>query len=274
MNLNAIKYLFHLTLEGEKTSKEIAEESGESIYSISHAMGALHSLNLIEHPEKKPRSWEVNHTFKLILLIEQILLVSKNNSEIKVLLELPSVIKIGTVLQKKANGHTISNIVKNTHISKPTILKVLDEMAALNLLLKKTGKPNLYYVPDTMLSRLFFDICSEITKIIGKRNEKEVSSEQIIKRLNSDNSVLILVQYGSSARGTSDNLSDIDILAVTSDKISRGNILDRYAHKKIDLHVYSKTGFLQLIKTQPDFIKNISTAKVLKGKDLLLAIIQ
>ena len=51
MNLSAIKYLFHLILEGEKTSKEIAKESGGSIYSISHAMGALHSLNLVKHPE-------------------------------------------------------------------------------------------------------------------------------------------------------------------------------------------------------------------------------
>jgi len=273
MKLYIIKYLFHIIFDGEMTSMEIAEESGNSIYSVSHAMGLLHSLKLIKHPEKRPRSWEADHTSGLIKLIEKLLLVSKNDPEIKVLLELPSVIRIGAVLQNTANGFIISNIIESTHISMSTLLKVLNKMVALNLLIKKPGKPHFYYIPNTILSQLFFNICNEIAKIIGKRNEKKVSSQEIIRLLKNDKSVLILVQYGSSARGAGDNLSDIDILAVTHDKISRGNILDRYAHKKIDLHVYSKSGFLQLIKTQPDFIKNISTAKVLKGEEILRVIV-
>lgn len=274
MSLCSIKYLFHLIFEGEKTSREIAEESGSSIFSVSHAMRVLQQLSLVKHPERRPRSWEVNHTKELILILEKLLLISKNNTEIKALLEQPSVVRIGISLNKKEKGLTIPYIIKTTRISKPTVLKVLNKMLALNLLRKKIGKPNLYSVVDTTLSQLFFDACREIAKIIVTKNEKEFSSQEIMRHLRNDDSVLILVHYGSTARGTSDSLSDIDILAVTRDKISRGNILNRYNNKKIDLHVYSKSGFLQLIKTQPDFIKNISTAKVLKGKDILEAIIQ
>lgn len=274
MRLYVLRYLLFLILEGEKTNSELSQDVGGSTSNVSHAMKILHKCGLVKHPEKRPRSWDVIHTNKLILIIEKLLLVSKNNPEIKSLLELPTVIKIGTAIHKKDKGLTIVNIVKAARVSKLSAMKVLDKMTAYNLLRKKTGKPNLYYVPDTILSRLFFDVCCEIGNLLINKKEKEMTSREIIKRLKNDDSVLILIHYGSSARGTVDSLSDIDILAVTRDKISRGNILDCYTHKKVDLHVYSKSGFLQLIKTQPDFIKNISTAKVLKGEDILQAIMQ
>ncbi len=84
--------------------------------------------------------------------------------------------------------------------------------------------------------------------------------------------MLILVHYGSSSRDASDKLSDIDLLAVTQDRISRGDILSRFSHGKIDLSVYSKSGFLQMLKTHPDFISHISKATVLKGKDIFEAV--
>ena len=85
-------------------------------------------------------------------------------------------------------------------------------------------------------------------------------------------SVLILIHYGSSARGKDDRFSDIDLFIVTRDRISRGEILSRYSQKKLDLSVYSKRGFLELLRKQPDFMAHIATANVLKGKDIIEAI--
>lgn len=95
---------------------------------------------------------------------------------------------------------------------------------------------------------------------------------EIIRKIKDDESVLILIHYGSSYRGKDDILSDIDLFVVTRDRISRGEILSRYSQKKLDLSVYSKGGFLELLRKQPDFMAHIATANVLKGKDLIEAI--
>lgn len=119
---------------------------------------------------------------------------------------------------------------------------------------------------------MFFESCGGIANLFVKKIRK-ASPSRIIGEIKKDKSVLILVHYGSSARKEEDELSDVDLLIVTRDRISRGEIISRFSGKKMDLNVYSKSGFLKLLKTQPDFIAHVSTAKVLKGKDILEAVI-
>lgn len=276
MRLYILKYLFLVIFEGEKTSRELADLAGDRIYNTSHAMSILQRLGLVRHPQNRIRSWEIIPTIKLNLLLEKLLFISKNDKEIKRLLEQPAVIKISGNIYKNRRGRVISSLGESTGISKRTVMRVLNKLVELNLLKKTAGKPYTFYVPNATSAQVFFETCSRIENLFRSKSKKElsISPAQVIKKMTKDNSVLILIHYGSSSRGKADSLSDIDVLAVTHDKISRGNILDRYAHKKVDLNVYSKSGFLQLIKTQPDFIKNISTAKVLKGEDILMAIMQ
>ncbi|MEW6108981.1 MAG: nucleotidyltransferase domain-containing protein [Nitrospirota bacterium] len=276
MRLYALKYLFLLIFEGEKTSRELAELAGDRIYNTSHAMSILQNLGLVRHPQNRLRSWEIIPTIKLNLLLEKLLLISKNDKEIKRLLEQPAVIKIGSNIYKNKRGRSISSLVESAGISKRTVMRVLNKLVELNLLKKTGGKPHAFHVSNTTSAQVFFEACGRIENLFRSKARKQVpvSPAQAIKEMAKDNSVLILIHYGSSSRGKADNLSDIDVLAVTRDKISRGDILHRYSHKKLDLNVYSKRGFLQLIKTQPDFIRNISTARVLKGDDILKAIMQ
>jgi len=250
--------------------------AGDRTYNTSHAMSILRNLGLVSHPQNRIRSWEIIPAIKLNLLLEKLLLISKNDKEIKRLLEQPAVIKISSNIYKNRRGRVISSLVESTGISKRTVIGVLNKLVELNLLNKTAGKPHTFHVPNVTLSQVFFETCSRIENLFRNKARKQLSLSpaQAIKEMTKDNSVLILIHYGSSSRGKADNLSDIDILAVTRDKISRGDILDRYAHKKLDLNIYSKSGFLQLIKTQPDFVRNIATARVLKGEDILKAIMQ
>ncbi len=104
--------------------------------------------------------------------------------------------------------------------------------------------------------------------------KKKLSLKEIIRKIKDNASVLILIHYGSSYRGTDDEFSDIDLFIVTRDRISRGEIISEYSQKKLDLSVYSKEGFLKLITKQPDFITHISKSNVLKGNDILEAVIE
>ena len=275
MNLYVIKYLLFLIFEGEKTTRELSQELGRSIYNASHAMGKLFELGLVKHPDNRLRSWVANLSNSTVLLLEKLLLVSKNDKNIKNLLALPSGIYVGAQFYKDKKPVTVHTLTELTGVSRISVMKVLKKMVFLNLLKKGSGKPPLYYLFDTMLSHLFFKSCSEITMVFSKKQtEKKFSVRNIIQNLLNDESVLILVHYGSSIREKDDKFSDIDLFVVTRDRISRGEILTQYSHKKIDISVYSKNGFLELLMTQPDFVANIASGKILKGEDILKAIIE
>lgn len=269
MGLFIIKYLIYLISEGEKTSSEIADELRDSIYNVSHAMSMLYRFGLITHPSKRVRSWVLNSSNELVRLIEKLVFVSKNDPEVKQLLSQKSIILIGSEFYNNKAGITIKILIDSTKLSKVTIIKSLKKLKILKLI-KKAGKSN-NYPSQTNSAGIFFNVCFLIRGLFNKNIE--LSLLEIIEQLKNDNSVLVLVHYGSSARGTIDEFSDIDIFVVTRDKISRGDIISKYSNKKIDLNVYSKKGFLELLKSQPDFIRNLSMSKVLKGKDILEAVI-
>ncbi|MCF6148681.1 MAG: hypothetical protein E3K37_08475 [Candidatus Kuenenia sp.] len=273
MNLFIIRYLFHLVFEGEKTNSELSKEVGGTISNVSHAMHRLYALDLVKHPEGRARSWIADHTKTPIKIIEEMLFIAKNDIEIKKLFLLPSVLRISSLFCKNKR-ESISGLNKKTGMSKITIMKSLNILIQNSILIKKVGNPNHYFLADTNLADAFVKSCSEILAVFTKDQKKEATPKKIIEGLKKDNNVLILIHYGSSAKGTSDSLSDIDLLAVTHDKTGRGEVLTKYSHKHIDLNVYSKNGFLRLLKNQPDFIRSIAGAKILKGKNIFEAVIQ
>jgi len=257
MNLYILKYLFLLILEGEMTSKELAEKLGEPPYNASHAMSILHKLGVINHPENRVRSWIVDSSNPLVLTMEKLLIISKNDFKIRNLFRFPSVILIGSWFFINKTGTTINEIVKKTGLSRAHVMKALDKMSSENIINKKISKPNNYYPYNTLLSRLFFQVSHDVLNLFSIRNDKKLSLTEVIRKIKDDESVLILIHYGSSARGKDDRFSDIDLFIVTRDRISRGEILSQYSHKKLDLSVYSKGGFFELLRTQPDFIAHI-----------------
>ena len=91
--------------------------------------------------------------------------------------------------------------------------------------------------------------------------------KKLIIEIQQEDSVLIMLQYGSSLQ-PGKKARDIDLLVVTRDRFSRGEFLSRFQHDKLDLNVFSKRGFLELIEARPEFIHSIATGKVLKGKGI------
>ena len=273
MNLFIFKYLFLLILEGEMTSMEMSEKLGCSLYNASHAAGILLKLGLVKHPEKRIRSWVAESTNALVLDIEELILVSKNDEEVRNLLSIPSVISIGTWFHKNKKETTINDLTESTGLSRVSVIKVLKRMTSLKLISRKIGKPNRYYPSSTLLAQLFFKISNHIMNLFTDKKAEKESPQGIINKIKNHESVLILIHYGSSARGKTDRLSDIDLFVVTRDNITRGEILSEYSRDNIDLTVYSKAGFLDFLEKHPDFAAHLATAKILKGKDIFEAVI-
>jgi hypothetical protein len=236
-------------------------------------MGELYHLGIVRHPAQRPRSWIVNTTDPLVINLEKLFLISKNNPGIQALFTLPSGLRIGSQIEKDKKA-TINGLIGSTSLSKVSVINTLKRMIAINLIRKKTGKPNFYFPLDTLKAQLFFKLCVDLINLWGTKKNRALPVPELIKKIKNDDSVLILIHFGSSSRATADKFSDVDLFAVTRDKISRGEFLSRYSQKNIDLSVYSKGGFLKLITSQPDFLANIATAKILKGKDIFEAVLQ
>jgi len=272
MNLYAIKYLLFLIQEGEQTNKELSLTVGGSVSHASHALSTLCRLGVITHPVGR-KSWISDINKPLVTTLEKLLLVSRDNPEIKKLLYLASGVCVGATFHKKNRDITISSLIALTGFSRISVMKTLKKMEDLNLIRREGPKPYRYYPIDIMLSQLFFEACKGITKLFSDENKKTLSPNEVIRHVKDEDSVLILVQYGSSVRKETDNYSDLDLFVVTRDKISRGEIVSCYSHKKIDLVVYSKNGFLELIRRQPDFVARLVTARILKGDDILKSLV-
>lgn len=271
MNLMPIKFIFPLIMEGEKTSRELADDLRAPLYAVSYAMGCLYKLNLVKRPEGRPRSWAINTESPVVHKFEKLLLVSKNDAVIRSLFLQPSVVRIAAKI-KDQKEVTIESLVRSTGISRPTVISGLKRLVSARLLHKKSGKPNLYYPTDDIVSTIFFESCLLLMGLFSRRSNRKISMQKVLSQIKKEDAVLILANYGSHARGTGDKFSDIDLFVVTRDRIQRGDILSKYSKPGIDLSVYSKSGFLNLLKSHPDFVSNIAKAKILKGKDILDAV--
>ncbi len=273
MSLGIIKHLIQLIRAGEKTSSELALELDEGMSSISHAMGKLFMMGLVTHPEKRNRYWAANTRIPFVDNLEKFLLISRGKKEILDLFAKKSLLLVSGVIYQQKDGATINAIVDATGLSKVSVISSIKKMMEQHLLNKSSKRPYRYYVPNREISKYFFELSHTIYEIFFAIKQP-VDIEQVIQAIAEDDTVLILVQYGSTIKGTHDIYSDMDIFAVTRDKFSRGEILSRYATDKLDLNVFSKSGFLELLKESPDFVHNVASGKIFKGKDILEAVLQ
>jgi len=97
--------------------------------------------------------------------------------------------------------------------------------------------------------------------------------ENILDSIRTEESILIFVVYGSYAQTQTDTFSDIDLFVVANTEQDKEEILKKYSYPNIDLNITSKLGFIKMLKEQPYFVKQLKEGKILKGKDLLEAIL-
>lgn len=248
-------------------------ETGDAMSSVSHAMGQLYQCDLATHPVRRNRYWAADMKNPVIRKLEKFLFISKNSPEINALLAKKAVCLAAAHIYSQNGVANISSLMDFTGLSRATVLTALDKLYGYGLLDKPVGKPFRFHLKTEPLAALFYEICNDLSIYAALDRDRGMSSEGIIEKISSEDSVLVLVQYGSSIRDQQDMHSDIDLLVVARDKWSRGEILSRYAKARLDLNVYSKAGFLQLLKAQPDFVHNLAKANIIKGKDILEAVL-
>ena len=264
-----IRFLTFLLLEGEKTTGEISRSLGISPAIVSREMGILAGKGLVKRVPQRPRYWEPNRSSSFVEDLDRFILLVKNSSEILRLFDRFAVIRIGAAVFQAKRPVFRSDLERATGLSPATLAKWLSLLMSLKFLNGTRQKPQALVSLSGEKPRVFFSLCNHLARFGDPPPEPRPSPGRFIADLRKDPTVMILLQYGSTVRKTSDAHSDIDLFVVTRDPLTRGKILSRPVPKMIDLNVLSKKGFLDLLKTQPDFVHTIASGLVHKGKMFL-----
>jgi len=103
--------------------------------------------------------------------------------------------------------------------------------------------------------------------------ESDMDLRPFIEKMSSDGRIAALAVFGSQASGTKDRLSDVDLFLIVRSPKDR-HISKEYARPRIQFNVYSRSGAIQLAREEPWFLKLALGGRVLKGRDILEALME
>lgn len=264
-----IQILTHILLEGESSSEDVCHSLELSASLASRELNKLKSLGLLRKAPRRARYWQADYESQTVREIERFILLVENHAEIIGLFDRFSVLRLGAAFHREDRSLTMNELVKITALSYATVHKWISHLIFRGFLTRTKNRHPLLSMINGEKQHTFFFICHQLAILHGFPPKKDSIPNTIIERLKNDSSVLILLQYGSTISGTADESSDIDLLIVTRDPFTRGRILARSYPPEIDLNVFSKKGFIDLLKKRPDFVRNAASGMIHKGANIL-----
>jgi len=170
-------------------------------------------------------------------------------------------VKILRVLAEIRTAYSLKDLEAETGLSLSIVHKAAEELAEENILLKIKGnrKQRLYKLnTDSHFSPQIFDLF----RIEKTRQRKEVvflpvwsNLEQVLSKIK--DKIVLMLLFGSQARGTATLNSDIDILIIQKKEKFKANILDDIKEHKINPMILDLKTFKNYIKNNTPLYKNI-----------------
>lgn len=219
--------------------------------------------------KKQGRLFYANSSHPLVKALTRLVFIANTQRDI---LELATDISSLRIFRSiwQNNGITYNTIMQDTQLSRATTYRGVRLLLDKNLIVKKTSRPCKFYINsknEAVNQLLAFSL--ELSNKLQDFNTG-IHRLPVIKQVQNDDRVLLALLYGSSIRKNGyDNKSDLDLLIVANEPRDVDELKSAYSGENIDLSVFSKTGFLHLLRQQPAFAKTIMGGKALKGGDFL-----
>ena len=268
MSLNELSILSFLLLHGTHTQKEIAVRFRISKQYTAILFNRLITKKLIK--KGKGTIYKPDSFSPIVKLLNEFLLIGANNKNLVDQLNDMTAMNVLSAVAPNAIVK-VKDIHENTGISRPTILAKLNKLIGSELLEKRSSKPikvvlNKKTTANTLLQR--------VAAYYFETETPEISVNDLLDNLKGESNILILVLYGSYAKKVETGESDIDIFAVVNYETDKPELKEKYIYPRLDFTVVSKKGFLKMIKSQPHFINQIKTGKIIKGEHLFNELIK
>lgn len=251
--------------------KDIADLLGVSYTAVDKALKGLHEKGVIRYdiPLKTRRIINREHPF--VLKFREFLAVDPEYKN-----------KLSTI-SKKSSRHIIhcffgdriltrNDLAKRTGFSLKTVRRVLNELLDTDIVEEIRGWPVRYGVRKGAKNRLFLELVGLMMNGWAKGPEKQMSYEELIRRLKADDQVYLLVHYGSTQFGLEDDRSDIDLFLVVSDRETLHKIRSLPFDPRIELNFVLIEKLKAFAKKEPEFVSQLVSGEVLKGRHILEAL--
>lgn len=129
------------------------------------------------------------------------------------MLQIRNDLNIIEILQKESDH--IRNIAKKLNLVPSTVMRTLNLLQKENVVdFKKEGKNNKYFLKETLEAEIYLQL-SENYKLL--KISEQPNLRRIIKELKTSSSEELIILFGSYAKNTATNTSDIDIYIETND---------------------------------------------------------
>jgi DNA-binding MarR family transcriptional regulator/predicted nucleotidyltransferase len=167
---------------------------------------------------------------------------------------------------------TRPDLAKKTGFSLKTIKKNLDELLDADIVQIIEARPVRYRFIQNTKNRLFLELNGLLIGERKKESESRMNYHELIELLVANEEVYVLVHYGSTQFGLNDQKSDIDLFLVVSDRETLYRIKSLRFDTRIELNPLLIDKLRSFARKEPEFIKQLASARVLKGRDVLEAL--
>ena len=141
------------------------------------------------------------------------------------------------ILDLMKNENYVRNIAENLGISHVNVIRKIKDLEGQGVVdYKMSGRNKVYFLKDNIQSR-YLIITSEIyktNKFLSQTTKFKILFEDLIESIDSE----MIVLFGSYAKGSSDDKSDIDIYVESKDKAVKQKV------KSISTKINAKIGTL------------------------------
>jgi len=268
MNLRSIEILLHLLMKGEREQNKLPEELGLSKQHISGIIKDMEKRGFISR-HKQNRSYLItyNSANPLVRELNRLVLLAANQKQII------------DVLSERNSLKTLSCFTDKSPISRRELIKLTGyERRSLGMALRSLEEKKIIYPVSRKPSAYVLNKKNtagislwHISKLIYG---SPVDIDRIIKHIINEDHVIISVLYGSAAKNKTDKYSDVDFFVVVDTPADRERIISKYSHPGLDLNVFSKKGFIQMLDKEPYFLKLVKEGRILKGEDIVNELIK
>jgi len=253
-------------MQGEQEQKKLANKFGFTKQHTSLILRDMEKQELINR-HKTQRGYKIayNKTNPLVKKLNRLVLFAADQKEIINILGEKSSMKVLSQFMKDAEM-SMKKLSELTGYTRRTILTATKSLEGKKIISRIHRKPVIYILNKKNSAGA---IIWNISQYIFAND-----IEGLMRNITDEDCVRVSIIYGSQAKEKADDYSDIDLFVVVDTPADRERLMSKYSHPRLDLNVFSKGGFIQMLEREPHFLKLVKEGRILKGEEIVEKLIK
>lgn len=264
---NRLRLTLLLTMQGAKAVPQLCSMLGVGSASVARMARPLKQLGLLR---KTATGLQADPGHPVSTAMTAVVFAAGSRPAIPQLICSPLPMRIVHAVSRNPET-TRECLILIAGVSRRVVFREVETLVQEGILIASGRRPTRYCVhPRDPIAVSVARLADELAAY--DRPEPNPTPDSLIGRAAWDSRLLLALQYGSSLHPERvDALSDVDLALVVHEPASVEAVRDDYGQPGIDVSVFTKTGFLNMLRRQPVFAHTLRNSKALRGADFLRA---